>query len=184
VGLRDNNSNVSLVSLDDRVTMSGSLGVTEQCNSGACARQIEINQMNTIFFQIGCYIMQQPTQLISHLHSFLLTSIARRHARAIACDAEIIGGTPFLIRDPCDLSINGYFGTIFKNSFDRRPWLFPFLSAKPKKRSNRIRITKSKQNKSHTNEHLFVCSTNSSQHIVKAEGAPPFFDTTHVALHT
>jgi hypothetical protein len=38
-----------------------------------------------------------------------------------------------------------------------------------------MRINKLKQNKLHANKHLFVYSANSSQHIIVAEGAPPFF---------
>jgi hypothetical protein len=66
--------------------MSNSAGNIEQCGIEArtgwtgCegyAGQIKINQSEKIFFRIVYYIVQQPTQLNSHLRFFLSVSIVR-----------------------------------------------------------------------------------------------------------
>jgi hypothetical protein len=71
-----------------------------------------------MFLQTVYYNVQQYTQLISRLHFFLLTSITRGRAGDIACSARIDGGTSFLVHDLCDLSINGFFGTVFEDSYN------------------------------------------------------------------
>jgi hypothetical protein len=150
--------------------MSGLLGITEQCGSGACAGltgckacagQTKINQTNKTFFQTICYNTQQPTQLISHLHSFLSTNIVRSHTRDIPCGAEIIGGTTFLVRDFCDLSINGFFETIFGHNFDGRALgRFRSFQRSLKREASKLEsLNQNKTNYMQTSAFLYVART-------------------------
>jgi hypothetical protein len=127
-GLKNNSSNASMVPLDDEVTTSGLAGQIEQRGSEArlgstgceaCAGQIKINKSNQISLSTVYHIVQQYTQLKSHLHPILFFNIIMGHASNDLCSILTFRHSQILVCNLGDFNIHNNLAMIFGGSLGK-----------------------------------------------------------------